>query len=329
MIHVKRPPGLPELDLFTEKNKKSLDGETAVSRAERETERAIAFYTDPEHYQNEQKLTKKKFSFSVYNDSRVVTELTRIFRKKCAYCESRFDAVAPQDIEHFRPKSEIDTGNGADPLKPGYYWLAATWDNLLLSCIFCNRSQKHETPDATGKVKMGKLAQFPLADETQRVRHHDDDLSREESVRLLLNPCLDADTEQHLRFTEDGLIRPARIDGAPSAKAEASIRVYALQRKGLVDARQAEALELTLQFQTVADTAFDLKEAIEDQEPSKIRRKERQLGRELDRLRARMAPTAPYLALKRQLVQIAQRDGELDDLVALGMDPNDLLDVSG
>ncbi len=325
MIHVPRPPGLPNLALFTTKNKKALDGVTPVTRAEQETEKAIAFYTDPAHYQNEQKLTQKKFNFSVYNDSKVVEALKEVFRQKCAYCESRFDAVAPQDIEHFRPKSEVD--NSAATLKPGYYWLAADWDNLLLSCIFCNRSQKHETPDVDGKVKMGKLTQFPLSDESARVRRHDQDLALEEPHRLLFNPCLDTDTEQHLRFNNDGLIKPANIAGAPSAKAEASIRVFALQRKGLVDARKAEALELTLQFETVGDAAFDLKAAIESADDAQITRRERQFSRELDRLKKRMAPTASYLALKRQLVHSAQTHGELDDLVALGMNPSDLLNV--
>ncbi len=325
MIHVPRTTEVPAPDLFTKKTRKALDGVTPVTRAEEETEKAIAFFTDPANYRDEQKLTREKQRFSVYNNSNVVEALKQVFRNKCAYCESCFDAVAPQDIEHFRPKGEVDTGTSI--LRPGYYWLAANWDNLLLSCIFCNRSQKHETPGVDGKVKMGKLTQFPLSDENHRVRHHDEDLAQEEPYRLLLNPCLDSDTEQHLRFTEDGLIKPAKIAGAASAKAETSIRVFALQRKGLVDARKEEALELTLQFETVCDAALDLTEAIEESNLAKITRKERQLKREFDRLESRMAPTAPYLALKRQLVRGAHSTGDLADLAALGMNPADLLDV--
>lgn len=50
---------------------------------------------------------------------------------------------APLDVEHFRPKSEIDEVDpatfrpvpGRAPTAPGYYWLAAAWSNLLPSCI--------------------------------------------------------------------------------------------------------------------------------------------------------------------------------------------------
>lgn len=49
--------------------------------------------------------------------------LDSIYHKKCAYCEV-YDPM-PQ-IEHFRPK------------RGGYYWLAFSWDNLLISCSQCN-----------------------------------------------------------------------------------------------------------------------------------------------------------------------------------------------
>ncbi len=49
--------------------------------------------------------------------------LALVFRKKCAYCESRFAHVTPKDIEHFRPKRRSRPSRGPGP---GYYWLAAS-----------------------------------------------------------------------------------------------------------------------------------------------------------------------------------------------------------
>ncbi|MDR6757463.1 hypothetical protein J2Y48_002759 [Mycoplana sp. BE70] len=86
---------------------------------------------------------------------------------------------------------------------------------------------------------MGKGTQFPLADESKRVRSHDDDVALEEEVRLLLHPCID-DPEEQLTFDEQGLVHPAMLKDGPSQKGKASINVYALQRKLLVEERLTE-----------------------------------------------------------------------------------------
>ena len=64
---------------------------------------------------------------------------------KCCYCEQKREKKRDSDIEHFRPKTEID-GEG----KPGYWWLAYAWDNLFISCKNCNQAYKK--------------TQFPLLD---------------------------------------------------------------------------------------------------------------------------------------------------------------------
>lgn len=63
---------------------------------------------------------------SIYND-RYKTEdikntLNLTYHGKCAYCESNEELL---HVEHYRPKKI-------------YYWLAYSWDNLLLACFFCN-----------------------------------------------------------------------------------------------------------------------------------------------------------------------------------------------
>lgn len=51
--------------------------------------------------------------------------LNNIHKGKCAFCEQR---VEQYHIEHYRPKAT-------------YYWLAFSWDNLLLSCPTCNQNK--------------------------------------------------------------------------------------------------------------------------------------------------------------------------------------------
>ena len=125
----------------------------------------------------------ESFKFTVYKHATVKTALEQLFHKKCAYCESRYAVVSPPDIEHFRPKSAV-VRNG-QLTKPGYYWLAAEWSNLLLSCIDCNRARTHEFEDQDPEVA-GKANLFPLEDENMWEPRE----GIEERERpLLINPC--------------------------------------------------------------------------------------------------------------------------------------------
>jgi len=62
----------------------------------------------------------------VYNDRYKQKDtqiiLKNIYKNKCAFCEQK---VEQTHIEHYRPKHI-------------YYWLAYSWDNLLLACPTCN-----------------------------------------------------------------------------------------------------------------------------------------------------------------------------------------------
>lgn len=59
---------------------------------------------------------------SRYKLDDVKDALKVIYKGKCAFCEQKEELT---HVEHFRPK---DT----------YYWLAFSWDNLLMSCPTCN-----------------------------------------------------------------------------------------------------------------------------------------------------------------------------------------------
>lgn len=62
-----------------------------------------------------------------YKVSSVQKKLNEIYHLKCAYCEQKL-LDAPKHIEHYRPKAI-------------YYWLAYSWDNLLLCCGSCNSAK--------------------------------------------------------------------------------------------------------------------------------------------------------------------------------------------
>ncbi len=323
MIHIDRDPNPPTIRVFTVKSVKALDGMTKVTKAEQELEKAVAFFTNPAHYANDEKKTKKSFSFRVYKNPELVEKLDEIFLGKCAYCESRFAHVTPKDIEHFRPKSEID--NGTKKVKPGYYWLAGDWHNLLVSCPDCNRSRNHRVPGQSKKIKLGKSTQFPLDDESKRIRDHGDDVANEEAVRLLLNPCIDM-PEEHLTFDEDGLIHARKIGGVSSKKGSSSIDVYALQRKALVEERLRVLGDLRFQFKQLGHLVVVQNALVAAGATGTV------LTDNLDQIRAvsehiaaHLVERSPFLAMLREWVLKAKQAGEFDDLLLFGIDPQILI----
>jgi len=324
MIKIDRGPAPVDIEVYAKKRVvKFRDGAKRLTRAAAELERAIAFFTDPANYANDVKMSTAKFTFAVYKDPALAAKLEARFGRKCAYCESDFAHVTPKDIEHFRPKSEIDTGTKT--LQPGYYWLAGEWENLLVSCPDCNRARKHEVPGQPKKMKLGKETQFPLADERRRVRAGAP-LQQEEPVRLLLNPCCD-DPEEHLAFDDDGLIHPRPdANGNLSAMGTASITVYALQRKELVEKRR-EVLVLfrhhVSQLKFLVTNHNRLKtlgapQADVDENAVEIREVKKQIE-------TMLGVDAPFLALLRGWIRAAKGRGDFALLEQFGIDLTKLI----
>jgi uncharacterized protein (TIGR02646 family) len=323
MIRINRPLQ-PAIDVFVRQTVSAGAGKK-ITRAASELAKAIDFFTDPNNYINDQKLTKKKFNFKVYKDSELVTALEQIFGNKCAYCESSFGHVTPKDIEHYRPKSEVEI-KGAPARSPGYFWLAGDWSNLLVSCPDCNRAREHEVPGQSAKVKLGKQAQFPLSDEAKRVRQHTVDVKTEETARLLLDPCTD-DPDEFLMFDDEGLIHP-RVDAAGKVmeKGKVSIDVYALQRKGLVEARLRVINDVIFQFEQLRIAAVEF-DKLKQQRAAQadVQAKGDQLRRIRQHLARRTASDAPYLGMVRGYIRRTKAAGGFDDLVRAGIDPENLL----
>ena len=206
--------------------------------------------------------TNKSSDFRVYKNAAIKSALETLFHGKCAYCESYYRAQAPVDVEHFRPKGKVED----DDDHPGYWWLGMEWENLLPSCIDCNRKRKQQTPEpvasladlhkaATKEMNTGKKDTFPVLG--TRALGQDSDLSQEQPV--LLDPTADTPSD-HLRYHVDrdrliSLVLPVGDDAnAPvlgnaaevqagaeannlSVRGAVSIQVYGLNRLGLVQKR--------------------------------------------------------------------------------------------
>lgn len=190
----------------------------------------------------------KTFKFAAYKRNDVVAAVSELFLGKCAYCESTSVAVAPYDVEHFRPKGKVEECPG----HPGYWWLAASWTNLLLSCIDCNRHRGHtsfqvgatleENLSRRSKVS-GKGNSFPILG-LNYAQGEADDVDTE--VPALIDPTR-TDPSDHLTwvYTDDiSLIAPRSHGGAPDVRGLATMHVFGLNRQGLVERRTSLLLRL-------------------------------------------------------------------------------------
>lgn len=218
---------------------------TASTKATTERKRA-------EDYYQQNPNPAKAFPFKLYKDDEIKTLLEQLFKEKCAYCETRYASSQPVDVEHFRPKGEIALDNGST-LAPGYWWLAATWDNLLPSCIHCNRRSKHLLP--TGEVRViGKGNYFPLVAGQLHARAPGDELNE---TPLLINPTLD-NPDQYLEFVDDlscgapySIVKAKTVNGAVTNKGSKSIEYYALNRNALVKERVGQLKRLAFALSQV------------------------------------------------------------------------------
>lgn len=227
-----------------------------------ETEEAKKLFDPALNETTSLKNKRKKFKYNRYRDDRVKDALKEMCNNKCAYCESSFLHVYYGDIEHFRPKKFV--GTKKDPRVPGYYWLSNDWDNLLLSCLFCNQAKKNDVMQ-NGKlveVTIGKQNQFPLKDQAlynaPRAHQNWDNggSTKDEDARLIIDPCKD-DPEKHLQFHQEGMVLPRKIQQGgqeiDDPKGAKSIEVFALQRIYLVQERKKRLIDLELQITTTRE----------------------------------------------------------------------------
>lgn len=201
------------------------------------------------------------FERDVYGHPAVKGTLVRMQRGKCAFCESSFRAVAFGDVEHFRPKGGFRQRR-SDPLRrPGYYWLAYAWDNLLVSCELCNRRHKRN--------------HFPLEKGSPRARGPSVSCARERP--RLIDPTRE-DPRDTITWHEH---RAVALAG--DLRGRVTIRVLGLNRATL-RTRRRERLD-------VVSRILDMVEEHPRNTPEKQRAE--------DWLRAQARPDAEYSAMVR------------------------------
>ncbi|MEZ4922162.1 MAG: retron system putative HNH endonuclease [Crocinitomicaceae bacterium] len=265
-------------------------------KVKEEREKAIALFAKGRDNEEGIEDERKKFKFDAYRDDSIKEALKKLSDNKCAYCESKFLHVYYGDIEHFRPKKKV--GSGSNFESPGYYWMATQWDNLLLSCLFCNQAKKQETLE-DGEITIGKQNQFPLDDNDQYTRRREYNDGVDEK-RLLIDPCLE-DPETLLAYDEKGTIYPSKDDSTYEFRlAETSIHVFALQRLPLVLERKAKWIEVQAQIVRVKEYIQTLNDEIIGGATDLQMRFNLILNRELEILKKMTKSDQQYAGLARQ-----------------------------
>lgn len=302
MIKVNRARvAIPE-DLRTDVDS---EGKLEIEEAKIFFEKKVLARQAAENTQAKVERNQESFKFKAYKKAK--TALQKLFHNKCGYCEIGYGGAA-SDVEHFRPKGEIDyLSQGRVLTHPeGYYWLAADWENLIYSCQHCNRGENHDHQERAGAPLVrrvsGKANHFPLSDESKRLKACDP-VDAEEPYRLLLNPCRDVPSD-HLMFRSDGFVTPKIIEGRPSPQGTASILLYGLKRVELIRCRKDAATKLLFNLERLNDALAQQKAS-----PSEVHR-----STVLDTMRhiraEYLVPDKPFLAMAwtlfRQRVNVAE-----------------------
>ena len=204
------------------------------------------------------------------------------FGFKCAYCESFFGATQPVAIEHYRPKARVSTEKGNQPR------LLLARRPLAEPAAVLHRLQQPAPAGDCGRRRLtvGKGDQFPISSELRRAAKEGDE---KQEARLLVHPCLD-DPAKHLVFEPDGIV------SWKTRKGRESIRVYALLRRGLVQARKAFQVEVLTHIAIARGLALEL----ETSGPNP--RLEALLLQELQALARFVDPEHEYSATARALI---------------------------
>lgn len=215
---------------------RSTEPEILKTTGKKKSQALKAAYT---RYQQDYDTGLKKFKFdnAIYADDSVKEALKTMQHYKCCFCESKFAHISYGDVEHFRPKGGYKQNEtDKDLVKPGYYWLAYDWNNLLVSCTLCNQKYKANL--------------FPLLDDSKRAKNHHATLADE--TPLLINPTLpNQNPENFISFCEEV---PFAINDNEYGKK--TISILGLDRDELNDARLKEYNYLQT-LKDVIDTAKD------------------------------------------------------------------------
>ena len=202
MIHVDRPTIIPTILTRRGANKTASD--------------CREYDLNPGDY--ERGLVTFEIDNDIYGDHSVKGALIDAQHGKCFACESKVTHIGYGDVEHYRPKGGYRQ-KATDALgRPGYYWLAYSWTNLLFSCQLCNQRFKKNL--------------FPLHDPAMRMRSHHDGGNILMEGPLFIDPSTE-DPEQFISFRRE---IPYSIGG--NLRGQETIDGWGLKREELNEERR-------------------------------------------------------------------------------------------
>jgi len=156
-------------------------------------------------------------SDNLYKPKKVKEALDIIYHRKCAYCEKSLKD-ADRHVEHYRPKIP-------------YFWLAFSWDNLLIACKKCNELKSNQFTEHLAGTVLNYNDETLKTAQSQIKKHN----AIEEP--LILNPEQETEESLQRHFTFN-LDTAEFIPLSPQMKA--TIDVCRLNRKELVEKRKDE-----------------------------------------------------------------------------------------
>lgn len=156
---------------------------------------------------------------------------------KCCFCEK---PIATADIEHFRPKSAWQQTKGSPINKPGYFWLAYSWSNMLISCNDCNSQANKGNLFPVNGIR----AVFPSNCKSEN--------------KVLINPA-EEDPSTFITFRLD---EPVGIDG--NGRGNENIKIFNLKERGDIKEIRRDRLRLYRKMKIQSLLAPDLLNTIDE-----------------------------------------------------------------
>lgn len=220
---------------------------------------------------------KVTFKFSkIYGSAVVKGALMKAQHTKCFLCESKIPHITYGTVEHMRPKGGFKQEESDDLGRPGYYWLAYEWTNLLLACDICNEQFKKN--------------HYPLFNPAKRARNHHHSIDSEKPV--LIDPTSE-DPSRFLGFREE-------FAYAKNGNRRGKLVVPWLNRDELVEVRR-DALGTAQVLKTMRAVLVKLRRTVTS--PAEIQEVDDKLL-EIDRGIARLiALESQYSAMMRDLFE--------------------------
>lgn len=215
--------------------------------------------------------------------------LSQMSYGKCWYSESP-EAQSHLDVDHFRPKLEARRDEKVCD-KPGYEWLAFSWDNFRLSAQLSNQRVRNEETDETD----GKGSWFPLVDGSPKACWENRCVDKERP--MLLDPTKAADVRL-IEVQADGRMGPSKYcHGTNKARVQESIVRFGLDLPRLKAAR-LRAMRHVQELSDILGTTLEaslVDGLYADKTP---------LDATIDVIRAKTHPCEPYAAAARSQLRM-------------------------